>query len=282
MPFLKHKLGKTYYLKKGTNKKEIVFCLHGGPGGDHRLMKPLLKLSDKYTVVMYDQLGSGKNPQTSKSKWDVKTFVKELDLLIEKLGYEKVTLFGASWGTTLALEYYLKHPKKVKRIIFQSPMFSAFDWQKDAKRLIKKMSTNDRKVLEKSFNGEVDPEAFQKSMFKYYLTYVLRNKKVLEELFKSGISEGGKKIYAYMWGASEFNASGTLKRYNRVKMLKKITIPTLFICGQYDEATPETVKRYAKMLKGAKLKVIRGGSHVLSHEKPRELIKAVRNFIEFT
>ena len=279
MPYLKHSLGKTFYLKKGKSKKGVI-CLHGGPGGDHRLLKPLLNLATTHTVVLYDQLGGGRNPETKKSKWSVQAFVKELHAIINYFNFDEVTLVGASWGTTLALEYTLKYPEKVDRIVFQSPMFSAKDWQTDAKALIRKMNKKDSAILLRSFRSDLSQSAdFQKSMFAYYLKHVLRNKKALEKLFKWGLSPGGLKIYQFMWGNSEFHATGTLKNYNKVSHLKKLNIPVLFICGEYDEATPKRVRGYSKKIKNSKFKVIQGGSHVLSFEKPKELLKAIQSFL---
>jgi len=44
-----------------------------------------------------------------------------------------------------------------------------------------------------------------------------------------------------LWGPSEFSATGTLEKYERVAYLKKLNIPVLFVCGEFDEATPASI-----------------------------------------
>ena len=82
-----------------------------------------------------------------------------------------------------------------------------------------------------------------------------------------------------MWGPSEFKALGTLKNYDQVKKLSKIKVPTLFLCGQHDEATPLTVKKYSRRVKQSRFKEIKGASHAILMEKPKPLLKEVDQFL---
>jgi proline iminopeptidase len=82
-----------------------------------------------------------------------------------------------------------------------------------------------------------------------------------------------------MWGASEFSATGTLKTYDRATQLQKIECPTLFICGEYDEASPSTAKQYAKTAVNADFVEIKNASHAILAEKPNQLIKIVSRFM---
>jgi len=91
---------------------------------------------------------------------------------------------------------------------------------------------------------------------------------------------GGEKIYSHMWGPSEFKATGTLRNYDKVTSLKKITIPVLLICGEYDEATPKTVKRYHKLIKGSKFEVVKKASHCIALENPKDYLIQIKKFID--
>ena len=281
MPYLKHTLGKTFYVAKGSKSKPALVCAHGGPGGTHKNLKHLLKLAKNRKVIVYDQLGGGKSSPSIKKYWNIKTFVKELDLLVTSQKLDKFYLFGNSWGTTLVLEYYFAYPEKVLGIIFQSPLFSTKDWQNDAIALIKKMNKKEKTTLLRSLaHKPVDKKEFEKAMMSYYLKYVLRNKKHLQRMFSSDRKiDTGKQIYEYMWGNSEFHATGTLKKYSRVADLKKVKVPALLICGEHDEATPKTSQKYVKKMPNAHLKVIRGASHVISLEKPVELRRIITKFL---
>ena len=280
MPFIQHKFGKTHYTKKGNGNKTPIIWLHGGPGGTHDPKSSVFNLADQRKVYCYTQIGSGKSSPTSKKYWTIKTFVEELDLLIKAWGLTEFHLMGGSWGTTLALEYYLrKKGKGVKSIVFQSPMFSAKDWHNDAKKLIQKMSAKDQKIIRYCHEIEAtDSKVYKKAMMNYYLKHVLRNKKELLKAF-SKPNPTGNQIYEYMWGASEFEPTGTLKTYNQVHQLKKIKIPCLIICGEHDEATPETGIKYANLIEHASFSIIKGASHAIFKEKPQVITKVINQFL---
>jgi proline iminopeptidase len=281
MAKVKHKFGSTYYETKGRKSDGIpLICLHGGPGGTSMGHRELLKLSKDRKVFIYDQIGAGRSTEIKPSQYKIETFVKELDYLLAEWGVKEFHLLGSSWGTTLALEYFLrKKGKGVKSITFQSPMFSAKDWQEDANELIKKMPAKTQKVINYCHEIEAtDSKVYKKAVFDYYLRHVLRNEKKLKS--KSKIkNEHGNKVYEAMWGPSEFKATGTLKNYNEVKSLKRLDVPVLFLCGQYDEATPKTTKKFSQMVTGAKFKVIKKASHAILAEQPKEMLKTVKEFL---
>jgi pimeloyl-ACP methyl ester carboxylesterase len=44
--YIKHSLGRTYYTRKGRNRKTPVIWLHGGPGGMHQPNGNVFQLAD--------------------------------------------------------------------------------------------------------------------------------------------------------------------------------------------------------------------------------------------
>ena len=284
MPFVSHKFGQTYFQSRGSKRLKglPIVCLHGGPGGHSRFMSDLFKLSDERRVFIYDQIGGGRSSATGKNRWRVSTFVQELELLVDHWDLDRFHLFGGSWGTTLALEYYLARKKNQARIaslLFQSPMFSAADWQSDANKLIRQLPAKEQKVIKYCHEiGATDSQVYQDAMKLYYSRHVCRNKARSERAARIK-NPNGNQVYDFMWGASEFSATGTLKNYDRVSHLKQISCPTLFVCGQYDEAQPATARRYTRLVSGARFHEIKGASHAILAEKPAALIRLMRGFL---
>lgn len=281
MPYIEHKLGKTYYQRRGrkTVKGLPLVCLHGGPGGQSTRMAPLFELADERQVFLYDQIGGGRSSATKKQHWTIGTFVDELATLVDAWGLDEFHLFGASWGTTLALEFMLRHRRSVRSVIFQSPMFSTADWENDANRLIKELPEKHRKVIRYCHEiGATDSQVYNVAMEAYYARHVCRNKAGLKRMLESSNSNGGQ-VYSHMWGPSEFKATGTLRKYDKVRRLNDIKQPALVVCGEFDEAQPSTGERYAKRLPAGEFTTIPNASHAILAEKPKVLVKTLRSFL---
>ena len=96
-----------------------IVMLHGGPDFDHAYLLPDLdRLADAHRLVYYDQRGRGR------SGGDGVTLASEaadLDSVREAFGLEKTALLGHSWGAVIALEYALRHPERVSRLILLNP-----------------------------------------------------------------------------------------------------------------------------------------------------------------
>lgn len=284
MPYFDSKYGKTFYFEQGKKSKKSlpVLALHGGPGGTHRSQFSLTWLKDERKVILYDQIGSGKSGPLNKKDMKVSTIVENLSDLIDHLKLDEFHLLGSSWGTTLALEYYLKSKGKgIKSIIFQSPMFSTKIWSNDAKRLIKALKPETQKIIKNCEEvGATDSKVYKKAVDEYYSKHVLRLKKLPEWYPEKYPNKHGEFLYQTMWGPSEFCATGSLKNYDRFEDLKKINVPVLLMCGQYDEATPEALARFQKKIPQAQIKIIKGASHSVLTEKPELAHKAIQSFLK--
>jgi proline iminopeptidase len=70
-----------------------------------------------------------------------------------------------------------------------------------------------------------------------------------------------------------------MQHYDATKRLPNIKIPSLFICGEYDEARPETTKYYADLVPNSKIKVIKDAAHMTMQDNPEEDLKTITEFI---
>ena len=83
-----------------------------------------------------------------------------------------------------------------------------------------------------------------------------------------------------MWGPSEFMATGNLKGYDRSADLSKIKVPVLFMCGEFDEAVPSTVKYLSGLVPGAKFEVVKNSAHLTSIDNPQENNRIINKFLK--
>lgn len=180
---------------------------------------------------MYDQLGSGRSSKLDDtSRMTVAAQLEDLQALLQHVGINKFYLYGHSYGTILALEYYLQQPQQPKALIFASPCFNSDRWEKDADTLIASLDTTSKRVLQEAKAGKVsDSSLYQKAIDKYFASFYNRK---MNANIDSSIQYSGNKLYSKIWGSAEFSADGELKGYDKTKELHKITLPTLLSCGK--------------------------------------------------
>ena len=99
-----------------------------------------------------------------------------------------------------------------------------------------------------------------------------------EACAKSGSSNDS--IYNYMWGPTEFTATGTLLNFDRTGDLDEIEAPILFVAGQYDEARPETMFRYQRLARNARVEIIPDAAHATMVDQPEKVAEVIGNFLK--
>lgn len=272
--------GKIWYKVTGTGKGVPVVLLHGGPGGSSFYLKPFEDLGNDRQVVRYDQLGSGKSDViTDTTMFTIDHFVKELDLLRAHLGLSKCHVFGHSWGTVVALEYYHAYPDRVSSLTFGSLCFDIPAWERSTKQLLASFPDSlHEAVLNAESTGNYDDPLYEEAMKQFYAKYVWGPNPVQSD-FDSLMATFNADIYGYMWGPSEFTITGTLKGYNASYMLPEIEVPTLFTAGEFDEILPDIVREKAALVKDSRTVIFAGSSHMTPWDARDENVKVVREFL---
>lgn len=276
--------GKTWYQVFGYDKPGIpLIIIHGGPAGAHNYLQPLNQLAADRPVVFYDQLGCGmskqNNPEDS-SLWTIETYVNELHMLIRHLEFEEVHLLAQSWGSIVAVEYILriKNPA-IKSLILSGPILNSEMWIKDQSVYLSALDESLQKIIRDcEASGIYNSEEYQNAMAVYYGKHVCRLNP-WPECLNATFRNMNPEIYLYMWGPSEFKCTGTLKSYNALDDLKKIEIPVLLTCGEFDEAAPASVKYYQSKFRNAEIYIFQDASHEHHLEKPEEYFSVLRKFL---
>ena len=98
-------------------------------------------------------------------------------------------------------------------------------------------------------------------------------------MVEQSLADMNLEVYGYMWGASEFTVTGTLLDFDATRDLPSLDLPTLFVCGRYDEAQPETVRQQADLVPGARFEVIEDASHMTMLEQPEAFWGVVGGFL---
>jgi proline iminopeptidase len=111
---------RIYFEQSGKTDGAPVLVLHGGPGSGctpamRRFFDP-----EHYRAVLFDQRGCGRSTPhagiENNTTWDLVADIEQIRTL---LGIESWTVFGGSWGSTLALLYAQKHPERVTALVLR-------------------------------------------------------------------------------------------------------------------------------------------------------------------
>ncbi|WP_142826271.1 proline iminopeptidase-family hydrolase [Planococcus soli] len=272
--------GNAWYRISGDGPGIPLLILHGGPGSKSSDNDPLRQLGTERPIIHYDQLGCGKSDRPTDTKlWTVERYVEELEQVIKALKLEKVHILGHSWGTMLAASYLSKKPKGVCSIIFSGPALDAQRWERDQRNYLKQFPQEIQDTIEQSEReGTTDSAEYKQAMMDFYKKHMCRVDPWPKEM-QEDLDEMNQQIYNFMWGASEFTVTGTLKNFDATGYLHEIEIPALFACGRFDEATPEATEYYAGLVPGAEFHVLENSSHMPGIEEPEAYLEMVREWV---
>jgi proline iminopeptidase len=272
--------GRVWYQIVGSANATPLLTLHGGPGYPHDYLEPLADLADERPVIFYDQLGCGRSDRPDDlSLWRIERFVEELAQVREALGLERVHILGHSWGTMLATNYVLTQPAGLERLVLASPAISVPRWTQDARTYIKALPNQLQEVIKRhESGGTADAVVYQEAEKEYFRRHFCRLDPRPEPMQRA--REGfSQVVYDTMWGQNEWTVSGNLKTYDRAERLREVEVPTLFTCGRFDEASPETTAYYQSCVPGAKLAIFEKSSHMPHFEEREAYLQVVRDFL---
>lgn len=279
--FIQVEGGRIWYHRVGSGAGTPLVLLHGGPGSCSYYLKPLLALSADRPVIIYDQLGCGKSDRpTDTTLFTVDRYVRELQTLRDSLGLREIHLLGHSWGAMLAEAYMGTHPSGVRSLILSSPLVTTAQWEHDADSLLRALPDSTRAAIARheADHTTSSPE-YASATRAYYALYLSRSPSPPTADADSARAGFGRQVYEYMWGPSEFTSTGTLKTFDATAWLRDVRVPTLFIAGEFDEATPASTRTFSRLVPGAEFVMIPGSGHVTVKDNPDALRAAIRGFL---
>jgi proline iminopeptidase len=281
--FVQVRGGKIWYTVIGDGSGVPLIVMHGGPGGKScGSLKAFENFAKERPVIFFDQLESGRSEHPNDTTlWKVPYFVEQVEYLRKELGLKKFHLLGGSWGASIAVEYMLtQNTSPVASVIFVGPLIGTPQWMADSKVRISQLSKPVQDTINKyEALQQYDAPAYISATDSFYAKFLVHSGKRKPTPECDGI-ESNRAIYQYMWGPTEFKATGTLRNFNRVPDLNKITKPILFMGGEFDEVLPETLYEYQKAVPEAKVVIIPNAGHASLYDNPEVYLSSLKKFLE--
>jgi proline iminopeptidase len=277
---------RLYCREVGRGAPMIV--LHGGPDFDIAYLLPELdRLSDKFHLIYYDQRGRGRSAEYVKPQ-DVtlESELSDLDKVREHFHLDKVVLLGHSWGTLLALEYAVRYPERVSRLLLMDPApASGADIDRFRKERVEKwpvLMELRKAIADTTAYKQADPDAvvayyrihfkpafarseeYEKLMIRMQARFIEQGK---EGILKSRAVED--RLVNETWGSPN--------GYDLHPKLKNLNVPTLIITGDHD-FFPFAAEHIAQAIPRARLITLKDCGHFPYLECPAPLREQIDAF----
>ena len=105
---------KIVYYEAG--KGDVVILLHGLGADSHHWAHNIGPLAQKFRVIALDQIGYGKSDKPV-MRYTVGNFADYLHGFMEALQIPKASLVGNSLGGWVALDFSIRHPSMVEKLV---------------------------------------------------------------------------------------------------------------------------------------------------------------------
>ena len=244
-----------YYEDHGSGTPVVL--IHGYPlsGASWEKQVPVL-LDAGHRVITYDRRGFGKSSQPT-TGYNYDTFAEDLHKLVTQLGLRDFGLVGFSMGGGEVARYLGKYGSKgVNKAVIISGVPPFLLMTPDNPEGV------DGSVFEGIKKAIVaDRYAFFTDFFKnFYNTDLLLGKRVSEQAVQASWNIGA--------GASATASLACVPTWHEDfrSDLSRVDVPTLVIHGDADRILPiaATGLRTAKLIKGARLLVVKDGPHCIT------------------
>ena len=259
-----------YYEDHGSGKPVVL--IHGYPlsGASWEKQLPVL-LAAGHRVITYDRRGFGKSSQPTEG-YNYDTFAQDLHQIVSQLKLRDFALVGFSMGGGEVARYLGKYGSEgVSRAVFISSV----------PPYLLKTSDNPEGVEGSVFKGieqavTADRYAFFTEFFKnFYNADVFLGKRISEQALRVSWN-----IAASSSATASLACVATWHEDFR-NDVSRVGVPTLVLHGDADRIVPISAAgaRTAKMIKGARLVVVKDGPHAINWTHADEVNTELVNFL---
>lgn len=265
-----------FYRVEGVGDPALV--MHGGLGADHTCFvnSGFNRLSDSLQLTYYDHRCNGRSSCPGIESLTHDNLAGDADKLRAALGHESITVIGHSYGGFTGLEYALRYPAHLRRLILitTSPVFA----REEAREIAQRRAPQLMDTVDKILNAECDSD----EGFVQLLTDAAPLYFKDFPPFESQFAEAAKDIIP---NAEAFKHSflKLLSHLDLREKLSTIDVPVLILAGRHDWITPPSQSEFMhEQLPNSELVIFEESAHWVYIEEEELFLNTVNDWLSRT
>jgi pimeloyl-ACP methyl ester carboxylesterase len=253
--------GKCRYFEAGTGYPTLLMHGAGFLSGADGWMPVIPGLAEKLRLLAFDSLNWGPG-DVFDQEFSFAYQVDHIREFMDALGIEKANVVGHSMGGWLATLFAYESPERINKLVLVAaggsatrPLANMVDWKAPSVEDIK--TQIGRRV-----------ESFPEGVDKQHVVQTYLDKQA-----DPAQVEGFAKVMRHMTNPM------TRQRYNTLRRLAHIHVPTLIIWGREDKTNAlEMGEEQNRGIRNSKLIVYDATGHGVPQERPQEFVRDVLAF----
>lgn len=261
--------GRTYYEWHGPLNGPIAVCIHGltTPSYVWRAVESGLKMMD-YRVLTYDLYGRGYSGRAI-GRQNADFFITQLEELLEDQGIDGgIMMLGYSMGGAIATCYTAKHPDMLERLILIAPAGLGVNSNRFQDFIIKTPVIGD--WIMRVFGGDMIRKAVRAESSVPSEIPDIYDRQIADTYVRGFLPAVLSSLRNFL--------SRPLDEEHR--KIAKTGLPVAAIWGKKDKVIPLSgLGKLSRLNRNVRQTMIEGASHSLIYTHPKDVIKAIQEFL---
>lgn len=263
-----------------VGKGEPLIIIHGGPGLNQEYFKPHLDpLTKKFKLVYYDQRACGQSTVPLPDSLSLAFFIDDIEAIRKSLGVEKVNLLAHSWGAMLAVNYGIKYPQHVEKMILSNPIALNLEYQAASMKMLQSKTTKQDSIDRATI---IASEAFKTKQ-------VSSVEALMKIVFRASFNDRAKidaldiHLPANYFAATNALYQGLgkdLQSYDYYENIKAFSFPVLVLAGKADNIPQEAIERTANNVSRSTFIMFKQSGHFPFIEEQTLFVKQITRFLK--
>lgn len=262
-------------------KGKPLIIINGGPG---RSSDSFMKFGEALSsstrqVILFDQRGTGKSriKEMNEKNITLDLMVEDLEALRRKLGHDKISLLGHSFGGMYAMAYAAKYYKHLDRLILSA----------SGSIRIKSMKSVDENIRRKLTKDELRNYSFWTSLEQKKKDALKAKLKTLELTARLYVKNQDyvPTVKENLTNLEYYNLKTnvlvwqSMKNFDLSDKFKKFEVPTLVIAGADDFIGHEIPIEVHRAIQSSELLILKNCSHYPWLDNPKDYFSAINKFL---